>query len=178
MADKPYHKENFKYDKQNDQVICPQGKILKYHHCTKNDRNAYKIYRATDCQNCPVKELCTKGKARSVGIEDREHLRQKMRQRLKSEQGKIMYKKRLHPIEAIFGHLKFNLGYTHFLLRGLEKVQAEFKLMCLAYNLRKLMTFCSFFAIFSINNHPVDESKLLNPICQRTPFFKGKIFTY
>ncbi len=49
-----------------------------------------------------------------------------------------MYHRRMHPIEAIFGHLKYNLGYTQFLLRGLEKVKGEFTLMCLTYNLRKL----------------------------------------
>ena len=56
-----------------------------------------------------------------------------------SEEGKKIYLRRLHPIEAIFGHFKYNLGYTRFLLRGLEKVKAEFSLMCLTYNLGKLI---------------------------------------
>ena len=31
-----------------------------------------------------------------------------------------------------------NLGYRHFLMRGLEKVKAEFRLMCIGYNLIKM----------------------------------------
>lgn len=68
-----------------------------------------------------------------------------MRERLQSEQGREMYKKRLHPVESIFAHLKFNLGYTHFLLRGLANVHAEFLLMCIGYNLMKLATNFTFF---------------------------------
>ncbi len=61
-----------------------------------------------------------------------------MRDKLTSQEGKAIYVQRLHLIEAIFGHLKYNLGYKQFLLRGLEKVKAEFNLMCIAYNLTKL----------------------------------------
>ena len=97
-----------------------------------------------------------------------------MRQRLDTEQGKAIYKKRLHPVEAIFGHLKFNLGYTYFLLRGLKKVKAEFKLMCMTYNLRKLATFFTFFdpilGIYSLKCF----KKLFIPIFQRTYSFFSK----
>ena len=80
--------------------------------------------------------------------ETRQDLRDQMKQRLNSSEGQKIYRKRLHPIESLFGHLKYNLNYSHFLLRGLEKVKAEFTLMCLSYNLRKLITnFCCFLAI-------------------------------
>ncbi|HFB99700.1 MAG TPA: hypothetical protein ENJ53_02735 [Phaeodactylibacter sp.] len=94
-----------------------------------------------------------KGKARVVGIELRESLREEMRKRLESEEGKVMYQKRFHPVEAIFGHLVFNLGYTHFLLRGLEKVKAEFQLICMSYNLMKLFNKkkASFYQNFSLS---------------------------
>ena len=62
-----------------------------------------------------------------------------MKQRLNSTEGQEIYQKRLHPIEALFAQLKYNLGYTQFLLRGLDKVKAEFTLMCLTHNLRKMI---------------------------------------
>jgi hypothetical protein len=64
-----------------------------------------------------------------------------MRQRLLSEEGREKYKKRLYTVEPVFGHLKFNLGYKSFLLRTLEKVRGEFKLMCIGYNLRKIFSY-------------------------------------
>ena len=94
-----------------------------------------------------------------------------MRQRLSTDEGKAIYKKRLHPVEAIFGHLKFNLGYTYFLLRGLKKVNAEFKLMCMTYNLRKLATFFAFFEPILAIYRSQNAKKLFIPIFQRTRSF-------
>lgn len=141
FSDKPYHKHHFKEDQKNNQIICPKGQILKYSQTRKEGKNTFKVYKGTNCEKCPARLMCTKGKARTVRIEIREPLKQEMRQRLQTDEGKAIYQKRFHPIEAIFGHLKFNLGFNHFLLRGLKKVQAEFYLMCLTYNLRKLFSF-------------------------------------
>jgi len=138
FKDQPYHKYHFKEDKEKDQLICPEGQLLKYDRQSKERKNIFKVYKGINCENCPVKSLCTKGKARTVRIEVREPLREEMRERLQTDEGRMIYKKRLHPVESIFGHLKFNLGYHHFLLRGLDKVNAEFYLMCLTYNLAKL----------------------------------------
>jgi len=60
-----------------------------------------------------------------------------MRKRLLFEEGKAKYKKRLFTAEPPFGNPKHNLGYRSFLLRRLEKVDAEFKLMCIGHNLRR-----------------------------------------
>jgi len=61
-----------------------------------------------------------------------------MRERLLSKGGKEKYKKRLFTVEPPFGNLKHNLGYRSFLLRGLGKVDGEFKLMCIGHNLKKM----------------------------------------
>jgi len=60
---------------------------------------------------------------------------------LLSEDGKNKYKKRMCTVEPVFGDIKFNRGYRHFLLRGLEKVKGEFNIMCISYNLRKIWSF-------------------------------------
>jgi len=56
-----------------------------------------------------------------------------------TEEGKAKYFKRQYTIEPIFGHIKFNIGYRSFLLRGKEKVNDEFKLMSIGWNLKKLL---------------------------------------
>lgn len=145
FKDKPYHRTHFQKHPDKDEFICPQGNPLPFFKNKKDGNYQFKVYKATQCENCPVKKLCTKADFRTIAIEEREPLRQKMRQRLQSEEGREMYKKRLHPVEAIFAHLKFNLGYTYFLLRGLANVQAEFLLMCIGYNLMKLAGNFTFF---------------------------------
>ncbi len=62
-----------------------------------------------------------------------------MRKKLLSGEGKLKYFARQYIIEPIFGHLKFNIGYRSFLLRGLEKVNSEYKLMCIGWNLKKML---------------------------------------
>jgi hypothetical protein len=96
------------------------------------------IYQGVACPTCPSKTLCTTQPYRTIARDDRKALREQMRARLRSEEGRQKYLKRLVTVEPIFGHLKHNLGYRQFLLRGLEKVRGEFRLMCIGYNLKKM----------------------------------------
>ena len=41
-------------------------------------------------------------------------------------------------VEHVFGTLR-NWGHDTFLMKGLEKVRAEFDLSCLSYNLRRVL---------------------------------------
>ena len=61
-----------------------------------------------------------------------------MREKLDSAMGKTIYAKRRHIVEPVFGHIKSVLGFTGFSLRGLEKVNAEFKIVAIAHNLKKI----------------------------------------
>lgn len=137
-----YHKENFRYDKERDSYLCPEGKELRFYKERDSDEGVIKrrqrIYQASECPECPVLAQCTKAKYRTIAREKREELQEAMRQRLLSREGKEKYKKRLYTVEPILGHLKYNLGYRGFLLRTREKVRGEFMLMCIGYNLRKL----------------------------------------
>lgn len=139
---KPYHTSQFQYDVQSDIYKCPTGQLLKYTRTIYNKREAknFRIYQTDACKQCPFqKDCCTKSDPRrKIRREVRQGLRDEMKERLNSEEGKKMYVRRMHPVEAIFGHLKHNLQYTQFLLRGIAKVKAEFTLMCLTHNLRKL----------------------------------------
>ena len=61
--------------------------------------------------------------------------------KLLSKKGNTEYKKRMHTAEPPIGNIKFNLGYRHFLLRSLPKVKGEFNLMCIAHNIKKIVSF-------------------------------------
>lgn len=138
-----YHYTNFKYDKSTDSYICPEGEELKYWKTRKNKSKTrqwnHKVYKGTECGNCPKRMLCTKSKERELLVDIREPLLEKMRKKLLSEKGKEKYFKRQYTIEPIFGHIKFNNGYRSFLLRGTEKVNSELKLMSIGWNLKKLL---------------------------------------
>ena len=63
---------------------------------------------------------------------------EKMKRKLKTEAGQALYKMRKAIVEPVFGQIKAARGIRAFLLRGLEKVSAEWKLICATHNLLKL----------------------------------------
>jgi len=140
LSDKPYHKSNFIYNPTNDTYCCPQKQVLLFDRIYKNKKRKRqsKIYKGTTCDKCPVKALCTKGKARTIELELREALKEQMRKRLDSPEGKAKYKTRMSTIEPVWGNLKFNKGFQSFRLRGKEKANTEFILLCIAHNIDKI----------------------------------------
>ena len=61
-------------------------------------------------------------------------------EKLMTKEGAFEYLVRQYTIEPIFGHLKHVLGYRSFLLRGINKVNGEFKLMCIGWNIKKMLS--------------------------------------
>jgi len=63
---------------------------------------------------------------------------EKMKQKLRLASGRALYAARKQIIEPVFGQIKSARGIRGFLLRGLEKVSAEWNLICLTHNLLKI----------------------------------------
>jgi hypothetical protein len=61
-----------------------------------------------------------------------------MRHRLKTKAGKDKYKLRQQTVEPVFGIIKSVMGFRQFLLRGVGKVGLDWRLVCIAYNLKRL----------------------------------------
>ena len=64
--------------------------------------------------------------------------KERMARKLRTKQGRETYAKRKGMIEPIFGQIKQVRGFRQFLLRGLEKMRGEWRLICLTHNFRKL----------------------------------------
>jgi transposase len=64
--------------------------------------------------------------------------KQKMACKLRTPNGRATYARRKGMIEPIFGQIKQVRGFRQFLLRGLGKMRAEWRLVCLTHNLLKL----------------------------------------
>ena len=63
---------------------------------------------------------------------------EKMRHELRSTTGKLLYAALEHIVEPVFGQIKGARGIRRFLMRGLEKVSAEWQLICSTHNLLKI----------------------------------------
>lgn len=61
-----------------------------------------------------------------------------MQAKFQADEGKAAYRKRKWIAEPPNGWIKNVLGFRQWSMRGLEKAKAEFKLVCLALNLRRV----------------------------------------
>ena len=74
-------------------------------------------------QGRPPKDLTTK---------------EKMARKLRTKRGRAEYARRKAIVEPPFSQIKHCQGFRQFLLRGLEQMQGEWKLVCLTHNLLKV----------------------------------------
>ena len=67
----------------------------------------------------------------------------RMRHKLKTVEGRKVYAQRKSTIEPVFGIIKHVLGFRQFFLRGLEAVSAEWTLVSIAWNIKRMFTMSS-----------------------------------
>jgi len=61
-----------------------------------------------------------------------------MRDKLRTEAGRAVYKMRKAIVEPVFGQIKEIRGFRRFNLRGKQNVRREWKMVCAVSNLLKL----------------------------------------
>jgi transposase len=137
-----YDKEHFRYDKENDYYICPEGKILNFKRFTKRgegiiDGRIYENLKA--CKTCIKRELCTKIKSgRRITRSLNQDALDIVNARMVTDEGSTIYKKRKGIVEHPFGTIKYVWGFRQYLCRGQEMTTAEQSLAFLAYNFRRV----------------------------------------
>jgi transposase len=141
----PYRKENFVYDKQTGEYICTQNRrlILKEERKDKTMsgyETSLKVYQCTNCIDCPVESSCKRGHGnRCIQINDRlQKYRSEAKANLDSAEGIALRKRRGIDVEPVFGDIKYNQGYRRLRLRGKQKANVEFGLICMAHNTKKI----------------------------------------
>ncbi len=138
-----FPRRDFSYDPKTDCYHCPGGKVLPHTRNQQQGKRTIWFYQAapTDCAACPFQPKCVSAKTdhRTVTRWEHEDVVEAHRERM-AEAGAEKMALRKTLCEHPFGTLKGWCGWTHFLLRGLEKVRAEFSLLMLCYNFKRLLS--------------------------------------
>jgi transposase len=71
--------------------------------------------------------------------------KEKMQAKLKTTAGRAIYARRKAIVEPVYGQIKEARGFRRFLLRGLEQIRGEWRLVCLTHNLLKIWRYGSGF---------------------------------
>ena len=145
-------RENMAYDAQTDTYTCANGKPLVFDHIRKTRSSAgfpleTAVYKCSECQGCPLKDKCIKGRSK-MPLEQRSKTlyvskrftqqREKMEIMVNTSLGKFLRVNRSIQAEGSFAMTKEDMNFRRFLLRGSVKVDAEWTILTMAYDILKL----------------------------------------
>ena len=141
-----FDKSAFAYDKEKDVYRCPAGQTLVPLGINRDKKKWGTAERqryggCAACATCQHAALCCKDpeKGRTINRDQYEDHRERLRERMATEAGQEIYKRRKFTVEPRFGHIKRNMGIKRFMRRGLEKVKTEWTMICTAVNLGILL---------------------------------------
>jgi transposase len=136
-----FPKEQFRYEARTDVYFCRGGATLTRGKESQNRGKARFLYsNRAACRVCPLKSQCTTSAYRVIARRTNEEVVERQAARVAAHPELVVRRKQI--VEHVFGTLR-NWGHDTFLMRGLEKVQAEFSLSALAYNLRRVLNLIS-----------------------------------
>ena len=130
--------------------LCPAGKRM-YKCGTANHHGLHAIkYHGTkrDCIPCTQRAQCLKNpevtETRQFSYftgrtnKQEKTFTQKMREKIDSVAGKLIYGRRMATVEPVFADIRSSLGLDRFSLRGKKKVGIQWRLYCVVHNLLKV----------------------------------------
>jgi transposase len=153
-----YHPREFVMTDDKKYCICPAGKRLYFNATVVI--NGYRAMRfrgrKTDCRVCEVRAKCLKypdrtevrqvaffqGRAGSTPYT----FTQRMKQKIDSIKGRLIYNRRLGTAEPPFAHIRSILRLDRFTLRGKRKVNTQWLMYCIVHNLLKVHRYGEGFA--------------------------------
>jgi transposase len=158
--------ESFEYNKATDSYTCPAGAVLTSlgtWHNKKGEANEtsyrFKTYRTDACKTCALKHQCTKLPKRIIHRSEYQDAVDINDNNIK--QNPQYYKRRQAIVEHPFGTIKRHWGYTHTLLKGLQKVNGEMNLIMFCYNFMRTKNILGFEKMLeAIKNWQPDYSKV------------------
>lgn len=152
-----FPKSAFRYEAATDCYTCPAGQVLEPKASSRSrgkPRTLY--YNPAACQGCALKSQCTTGAARRIARRPNEAVVEEQARRLAAHPEKMG--QRRATVEHVFGNLR-NWGHDRFLLKGLEKVRAEFSLSALTYNLHRVLQLVSLNQLLaSVGVQPTEQA--------------------
>lgn len=132
-----FPKEQFRDDAAADAYHCPGGQTLARGAADQNHGKERLLYcHRAACRNCALKSQCTTRAHRVIARRTNEAAVERAALRVAARPEIVAERKTI--VEHVFGTMR-NWGHDEFLLRGLEKVRAEFSLSALVYNLRRVL---------------------------------------
>jgi len=148
--------KDFTFADDKSYCICPAGSRL--HRNGANVTVGNGLYKAikyrgpkTVCRGCELRAQCLKHphrtETRQVHLmlgktrDGQQTYTQKMKQKIDSDRGRMIYSRRIGTAEPVFANLRHAIGLDRFTLRGDNKVNIQWKLFSIVHNMLKIHRF-------------------------------------
>lgn len=132
-----YGRDEFQYDSDRDEYICPAGERAVWRFRTHEGGRTLDCYWSSACSGCAIKSRCTTGVQRRIKRWIHEDVLDQVQARV--DHAPDTMRLRRETSEHPFATLKLWMGYTHFLTRRLPNVRTEMSLHVLAYNFKRVI---------------------------------------
>jgi transposase len=182
-----FRKEDFEYDAKKDVYICPigeeltsNGTVYEKHGRNGQLQNRFKRYRLpyAKCRSCFCAPFCLTTSAHQIRhgrhIERSSDESAAEANRLRVLNNRDKYKRRQAIVEHPYGTIKRSWGYYYTLLKGKEKVNGEYSLVFLVYNMRRAMSILGFPALLELIKAAFFD---ISALCRRMERLNRNLFS-
>jgi hypothetical protein len=145
-----FTKDEFQIDLENGTVTCPAGRLVQIHR--RNDGSGQASFGIA-CKSCPLASSCTTGKAgRKIQLRKDDRLVLAARKHQRAPAWRASYRATRPKVERKLAHLmRRRHGGRRARMRGTERIEQDFMMLCAATNLHRL-------AQFELRSVPVDAA--------------------
>jgi transposase len=142
-------KREFVWSSDERTYQCPQGHRLELEKITRQKRSTpeevmLQQYRCPPehCRSCPRREGCTPNpqRGRSISRSEHEELIEALRERMKREEAKELYRLRSQTVELVNADWKEHRQLRRFSGRSLKRARIQVGLMVVSHNLVTLLS--------------------------------------
>lgn len=124
--------------REDDSVLCPANRLMRG---PFDDHSGRTKWVGDGCATCDLKPQCTKSRKRAFTASlGRERIRDRMKTRLETPEGKARYGRRLATVEPVFASIEDAMAFRRASSRHSASILAEVLLKVLAHNVSRLLT--------------------------------------
>ncbi len=136
-----FGRADFRPEQDCDALRCPNGQLLKRVADRSRPRMAKYAASSKACRDCPLKQRCTQGAARTVALHlDRAAI--DATAKLRGSQDYIRSQRIRKRIEGLFAEAKAGMGLSRARLRGRAGMDEQCLMTALAQNLKRIAGQC------------------------------------
>ena len=136
-------RDDFLYDEEADQFVCPQGKLLPLRSLERTEHNICRVYRAerADCQACPLYKQCVANSHYSRTVRANIFEAAAKRQQSGGSPSERRHILNLRQIwcEGAFAAQKARHNLRQLFRRGIEAAEDHCLLSATAFNIKRMV---------------------------------------